>query len=183
MSFGSRRSGRALLLAGASAALLAAVPGCSYLQWRHEKKEQRAELEKSPANLLLEKDYAPQDCFGLIGRIAIPKEQKSPLLVAAFAHASPPHEVNYTQTWVQGAVVVPMLATGFFVAAILWDKSLTTPEIARLHTYGQLLVTTWQYWPFPLAIMFFSTWLLSFCGIASLKNWGWLVALIAPVAP
>jgi pimeloyl-ACP methyl ester carboxylesterase len=93
MSFGSRRSGRALLLAGASAALLAAVPGCSYLQWRHEKKEQRAELEKSPTNLLLEKDYAPQDCFGLIGRIAIPKEQKSPLLVAAFAHASPPHEV------------------------------------------------------------------------------------------
>jgi hypothetical protein len=101
--------------------------------------------------------------------------------IVGWFYASPPHEVNYTQTWVQGAVVVPMLATGFFVAAILWDKSLTTPEIAQLHTYGQLFLTTWQYWPFPLAIMFFSTWLLSFCGVASLKKWGWLVALIAPV--
>jgi pimeloyl-ACP methyl ester carboxylesterase len=82
-----------LCLASAAAVSLVLLPGCSYLQWRHEKKEQRAELEKSPANLLLEKDYAPQNCFGLIGRIAIPKEQKSPLLVAAFAHASPQPDV------------------------------------------------------------------------------------------
>jgi len=80
MTFGSRRIGRMLVVAGAAAALAAVLPGCSYLQWRREKKEQRAQLEKSPTNLLLEKDYAPQDCFGLIGRIAIPAGQKSPLI-------------------------------------------------------------------------------------------------------
>jgi pimeloyl-ACP methyl ester carboxylesterase len=93
MRFDSRRIGRMLRLASVVAVSLVLVPGCSYLQWRHEKKEQRAELEKSPENLLLERDYAPQNCFGLIGRIAIPKEQKSPLLVAAFAHASPQPDV------------------------------------------------------------------------------------------
>ena len=95
-----------LRIAGAAAALTAVLPGCSYLQWRREKKEQRAELEKSPTNLLLEKDYAPQNCFGLIGRITVPKEQKSPLLVAAVAHASSGHEV------VGSREIVP--ETGYF---------------------------------------------------------------------
>ena len=93
MSFGTRRIGRMLRIAGAAATLAAVLPGCSYLQWRREKKEERAQLEKSPTNLLLEKDYAPQDCFGLIGRIAIPAGQKSPLLVVALAHASPQHDL------------------------------------------------------------------------------------------
>ena len=70
----------------ACAALLIAVGGCSYLQWRREKAQQRAELKKSPGSLVLERDYAPQDCFGLTGRVAVPKAEKQPLLVAALAH-------------------------------------------------------------------------------------------------
>ncbi|HTY43130.1 MAG TPA: hypothetical protein VMH79_14765 [Thermoanaerobaculia bacterium] len=84
---------RLLCAAGAAAVLLSGVPGCSYLTWRREKSEQRAELEKSPANLQLEKEYAPQNCFGLIGRITAPAGRKEPLLVAAFDHASPGHEL------------------------------------------------------------------------------------------
>ncbi len=38
---------------------------------------------------MLEKDYAPQDCFGLVGRVEVPKDQRLPLLVAAFDHANP----------------------------------------------------------------------------------------------
>ena len=81
---------RRLLCAGVCAGALAVTSGgCSYLQGRHAKAEPRADPAKSPGNLMLEKDYAPQDGFGLIGRVAIPREQKPPLLVAAFDHAKP----------------------------------------------------------------------------------------------
>jgi hypothetical protein len=102
--------------------------------------------------------------------------------VVGLFNRKPPTQVNYTQAWVQGAVVLPMLATGFFVAAILWNQSLTEYEIADVRTYGALFQTIGWYWPFPLAIMFFSIWLLSFCGVASLKKRGWLVALASPFA-
>ncbi len=71
--------------AALAAALLTGSLGCSYLQWRREKKERRAELKKSPGNLLLEKEYAPQDCYGLTGRVAVPAGT-GPVLAAAFAH-------------------------------------------------------------------------------------------------
>ena len=64
--------GRALLAAAAVALLLGASAGCSYLKWRREKKEERSELAKTPGNLALDKEYAPQDCYGLAGRVAVP---------------------------------------------------------------------------------------------------------------
>ena len=78
------RSSR-IFAAALAAALLLGGAGCSYLQWRREKKEQRAELKKSPDNLVLEKEYAPQDCYGLRGRVAVPKGS-GPALAAAFQH-------------------------------------------------------------------------------------------------
>ncbi len=77
---------RLLCAAVAGGLLFLAAGGCSYLQWRRTKAEQRSELEKSPGDLVLEKEYAPQDCFGLAGRIAAPAAAPGPLLVAAFAH-------------------------------------------------------------------------------------------------
>jgi hypothetical protein len=97
-----------------------------------------------------------------------------------FRRQGPPKEINYTQAWVQGVVVIPMLATGFFVAAILWHQSVAICRVADLNSYGQLLQTTWNYWPFPLSVMFVSIWLLSFCGISSLRNGGWVVAALSP---
>ena len=94
--------------------------------------------------------------------------------------ASSPTQINYTQGWVQGAVVLPLLVTGFLVAAVLWDQSVANGELAGLKTYGALLVTTWKYWPFPLSVVFFSLWLLAFCGVSTLRNRGWLVAVLAP---
>jgi pimeloyl-ACP methyl ester carboxylesterase len=86
--------GRQLLCATLAGALLLPIAtGCSYLQWRREKKELRSQIRKNPGNLSLEKEYAPQDCFGLVGRVEVPKGQTEPLLVAAFDHASEGHEL------------------------------------------------------------------------------------------
>jgi hypothetical protein len=84
-------------------------------------------------------------------------------LVSVFKR-EPPTQVNYTQAWVQGAVVLPMLATGSFVAAILWNQSVNVRESAALEAYGALFRTMWRYWPFPLSC---SIWLLSLCGVVS----------------
>jgi pimeloyl-ACP methyl ester carboxylesterase len=69
--------------------LLIGSAGCSYLHWRREKKEQRSALRRDPDDLMLLKEFAPQDCFALNGSIAfvpgpIPDTQA---LVGAFAHS------------------------------------------------------------------------------------------------
>ncbi len=65
--------------------MLAGLCGCAYLQWRSAKQQQRQQLRKNPADLALARDYAPQDCFGLVGRVQLP-EHPRPLLAAAFSH-------------------------------------------------------------------------------------------------
>jgi pimeloyl-ACP methyl ester carboxylesterase len=85
---GTRRACAAL----AAAALLVSACGCSYLEWKREKKELRRELQHDPRNLLLKREYALHDCFGVMGRIAVPADAPGPLLVAAFDHDSPRHE-------------------------------------------------------------------------------------------
>lgn len=74
-----------LLTIAVGGAILAGFAGCSYLQWRQSKHEQRELLKKNPADLALARDYAPQDCFGLVGRIQLPPHSHT-LLAAAFSH-------------------------------------------------------------------------------------------------
>jgi hypothetical protein len=86
-----------------------------------------------------------------------------------------PTGVNYTQGWVQGAVVVPMMVAGFLVTAILWGES--TGEAAfwsrdtdllvlsRLDSYGDLFTTAVYYWPFPLSVVFISLLMLAFSSV------------------
>ncbi len=89
----SRRARRSLCVASVAGLLLLGSARCSYLKWRREKKVEREELKKSPGNLVLEREYAPQNCFGLIGRVTLPDSVKGPALVAAFQHGSPAHEL------------------------------------------------------------------------------------------
>jgi hypothetical protein len=94
MSGGRSSTVRSLFFAALAVVLLLfASAGCSYLKWRHEKSEDRSALHKSPGNLTLEREYAPQDCYGLAGRVAVPAAAKGPILAAAFDHASPGHEL------------------------------------------------------------------------------------------
>jgi hypothetical protein len=104
------------------------------------------------------------------------------VLIAAFIYQrlglKPPDQVNYTQGWVQGTVVAPLMVAGFLVAAILWGE--TTGEAAfssrapdllvlsRLDSYGSFFTTALGYWPFPLAVVFVSLVLLSISSVA----WG-----------
>ena len=83
--------------------------------------------------------------------------------------------INYGQSTVQFAIVLPMLATGYLVGAILWDLS-KSGELASFSTYSMFLLHGLKYWPFQLSIVFTSLWLLSFC---SLKRRDDLPSLLA----
>jgi len=107
-------------------------------------------------------------------------------IVRAFSRSErSPNQINYTQAWVQAVVVLPMLATGYLVAAILWGESTATPGtqpgLDALETYGAFLTTAWRHWPFPLSVVFVSVWLLSFCSVRNRSGWkGQVTALAAP---
>jgi hypothetical protein len=89
---GGFRAPRGPSRAALSALLLATCAlSCSYLKWAHTQKERRSQLDKHPGDLVLEKELAPQDCFGLQGNVLDPPEQKEPLLVVAFEHSSASH--------------------------------------------------------------------------------------------
>jgi hypothetical protein len=81
-----------------------------------------------------------------------------------------PTQVNYSQAWVQGVVVLPMLVTGYLVGAILWAETTGPGALASIDSYGTFFMTAARYWPFPLSVMFFSTWLLSLCSVHSFKD-------------
>jgi hypothetical protein len=95
---------------------------------------------------------------------------------------NPPVEINFTQAWVQYVVVIPMMATGFLVAAILWRESLPqSSPLATLDSYGGLFKSGWRHWPFPLSVVFMSLWLFSFCSVRSWRDWkSLLTAFLAP---
>ena len=74
-----------LLAVAAAVEILIGSAGCSYLQWKRAQHEKRQQLKKNPADLALAREYAPQDCFGLVGRIQLPAQSHT-LLAAAFSH-------------------------------------------------------------------------------------------------
>jgi hypothetical protein len=75
-----------------------------------------------------------------------------------------PERINYGQGWTQSLVVVPIMATGVLYSAVLWGLStLGKPNdgLRAVHTYSQFFMQAIHYWPFPLATVFMSLWLLS----------------------
>lgn len=107
------------------------------------------------------------------------------LVNATWRGKYPPNEVNYTQNWVQVAVVIPMVAAAFLVAAILWNDAVgvgVDPGLHELDTYGQIVSQGWQYWPFPLSVVFVSFWLLSIWGVKDRRSVrGLTTAILAPL--
>lgn len=95
------------------------------------------------------------------------------LVKAVWRGSDPPEQINYTQPWVQGVVVIPLMASAYLVAAILWGEAIGAPGVAglnNLNAYGELLTQAWRYWPFPLSVVFVSFWLLSYCSIHSRRD-------------
>src|SRR5688572_556275 len=92
-------------------------------------------------------------------------------------------QINYTQGWVQAVVILPLMFSAFLVAAILWGETTGVPVasgLTSLDSYGAFFVTAWRYWPFPLAVVFASMWLLSYCGIRRATWAGTLAFLLSP---
>jgi len=103
------------------------------------------------------------------------------LVSLAWPGRKPPRDINYTQAWAQWTIVLPMMATGYLVAAILWGQS-KTGGLSEVNSFGAFFEAAVSYWPFPLSVMFASLWLLSFCSIRSRGDWkGCLAALFAPI--
>ena len=104
-----------------------------------------------------------------------------------------PKEINYTQPWVQGVVVLPIMVVGFLVAAILRGQILydvvhqpcenqAACAFAQLKTFGDFFTQAWKQWPFSLSVVFVSLWLLSFCSIRTYRVKDLIIALlVAPV--
>lgn len=94
-------------------------------------------------------------------------------------------QINYTQGWVQAAVVLPMLVTGLLMAAVLWGQTTgvhQSLELKNLTGFGAFVTNAWRYWPFPLSIALVSLWVLSFSSIE--RPWTTskiAAALFAPV--
>jgi Patatin-like phospholipase len=89
--------------------------------------------------------------------------------------------LNYTQAHVQWLIVVPLLTTGFFVGAVLWAEAAPQREFQAFATFGELFMQGWRLWPFPLAVVFFSIWVLSFSSVERIWAWGsGFAALLSP---
>ncbi len=92
-------------------------------------------------------------------------------------------EINYSQSWVQGAVVAPMLLVGLLVAAVMWGEVQTGSKLLKFVTFGKLFANAWRYWPFPLMVVFASLALLAFCSVRTVKTpFGVLAVVLAPMA-
>jgi pimeloyl-ACP methyl ester carboxylesterase len=123
----SSRFLRRALVFGAAAAmlvLLLELTGCSYLQWRQAKQQQRAQLKKNPADLALAREYAPQDCYGLVGRIRLPAAEESrPLLAAAFSHEKATALVGWATVDIKRGYYAIMLPSGSYDLLFFADRN------------------------------------------------------------
>nr|SPS05806.1 putative Patatin [Candidatus Nitrotoga fabula] len=89
-----------------------------------------------------------------------------------------PTGIHYSQGWVQGLIVIPIMVSAFLFAAVLWGQTTGTGELAKMDSFGEFFNHAWRYWPFPLSIVFVSFWLLSLFSMKKGKMW-----LLAPVLP
>jgi deferrochelatase/peroxidase EfeB len=117
----------------------------------------------------------------LAGFVLQPVAVRIAAFLYARLHVDPPDRINYTQGWVQGAVVIPMIIASFLVTAILWGERIGAPGVqvppptgafalSMVNTYGALFTNALRYWPFPLSVVFASLWLLSHCSV-SWRDW------------
>ncbi|MEO7192385.1 MAG: patatin-like phospholipase family protein [Vicinamibacterales bacterium] len=108
-----------------------------------------------------------------------------PLVLEAVGRALPARhieEINYTQGWVQFAVVIPLMGVGYFLAAVLWGQAVDAKHtFSGMKTFGELFQHAWLYWPLPLSLAFASLWVLSLASLRKYDGWSVVVALVAPL--
>ncbi len=91
-------------------------------------------------------------------------------------------QINYTQGWVQGIVVVPMMVAALLVAAVMWGNVQPGGTLAGMDSFGAMFTGAASYWPFPLTVIFVSLALLAYCSVRTIKTpLGAAAAVLAPV--
>ena len=83
--------------------------------------EQRQQLRKNPSDLALARDYAPQDCFGLVGRVQVPEHPHS-LLAAAFSHEKTPALVGWATVDLKRGDFAILLPSGSYDLLFFADQ-------------------------------------------------------------
>jgi hypothetical protein len=94
-----------------------------------------------------------------------------------------PQRINYSQGWVQALVVIPIMVTGYLLAAVLWGQTTgeqTPNEFKMLDSFSGIFMLAWRYWPFPLSVALVSLWLISWFSKREGKM-GLFIALVAPI--
>ncbi|GAB2861454.1 hypothetical protein GCM10027277_32660 [Pseudoduganella ginsengisoli] len=94
-----------------------------------------------------------------------------------------PRRIDYGQGLTQALVIVPLLLTGYCLAAVMWGLatgSHVASSMVELDSYGQFFLEGWRYWPFPLAITFVALWPLSYFSRVPDKR-SLVAALLAPL--
>jgi hypothetical protein len=107
-------------------------------------------------DLALRKEYAPQDCFGLSGRLFVPKRAEMDFLVAAFDHASGGRElVGSHEVGSHAAYYGVLLPSGSYDVLLFADLNRdgfyesdevvarTPPEATALVAAGQSADGSW----------------------------------------
>jgi len=106
------------------------------------------------------------------------------IIGAAQGGGDAPTQINYDQAWVQRVVIVPLMIAAYLVAAILWGETTGTAtggNLTGLDSYGKAFTTAWQFWPFPLAVVFVSMWLLSFFAIRRTGTRAVVLSFLPPI--
>lgn len=116
-------------------------------------------------------------------RLAKPLLYLGRRLIPGWIGTRAPRRIDYGQGMAQALVIVPLMLTGYFLAAVMWGLgtgSHVPSSMRDLDTYGEFFLEGWRYWPFPLAITFVALWPLSYFSREP-KLRSLLAALLAPL--
>lgn len=90
-------------------------------------------------------------------RLARPLLYLSRRLMPGWISVRAPRRIDYGQGATQALVIVPLLLTGFFLAAVMSGLSTGAHGAVTLRdydSYGRFFLEGWRYWPFPLTMTF-----------------------------
>ncbi|SFV13618.1 patatin-like phospholipase family protein [Pseudoduganella namucuonensis] len=116
-------------------------------------------------------------------RLAGPLMHAARHIIPGWITTRTPRRIDYGQGLTQALVIVPLMLTSYFLAAVMWGLTTGAHQATALRgfaTFGQFLTQGWRYWPFPLAITFVALWPLSYFSRIPQKRSLW-AALLAPI--
>ena len=145
---------QAVLLGGGG--LLAAWLACAALDF-----QPFSDTAQNPASALLVAALLVASGYCLL---PLGPRLLAPFYALAARQPDQPQRINYGQGWTQNLVVLPIMLSAILYSAVLWGLASGShghTALQDIDSFGAMFSQAWRYWPFPLAIVFTSLWLLS----------------------